>query len=254
MSRLRLDHALVRRGLVATRARAQDFIKQGWVLVAGRVEMKPGRMTGDDEAITLSEEAHGFVSRGALKLIAALDAFGLTPEGRAALDIGASTGGFTEVLIARGASRVYAVDVGSGQLHPRLRDDPRVLSLEDTDARRLTPCEITEPPGSLTADLSFISLTLVLPHVLALTAPDAWLVALVKPQFEVGRERIGKGGIVRDPDAQADAVDRVVACISAQSGWSVLGRMPSPVTGRDGNREWLIGALSKASRRLMPRG
>lgn len=242
MSRLRLDQALVERGLVGSRARAQDFIKQGLVRVGGEVATKAGRMVGEDEAILLSEAAHSFVSRGALKLQAALDVFALSPVGRVALDLGASTGGFTEVLLARGARRVYAVDVGREQLHPSLRGDPRVVSLEQRDARHLTAADISEPIEAVTADLSFISLTLVLPKALEMTRPGAWLVALVKPQFEAGRDAVGKGGIVRDPEARKAALERVEACVAGLAGWTLIGAIASPITGQDGNAEWLLAA------------
>ena len=242
MSRLRLDQALVARGIVPTRARAQDFIKQGLVTVEGEVATKSGRMVGEGEAIVLSDIAHAFVSRGALKLQAALDAFVLSPAGLIALDLGASTGGFTEVLLGRGARRVYAVDVGHGQLHSSLREDPRVISLERRDARQLTASDVPVPVEAVTADLSFISLTLVLPKALALVRPGAWLVALVKPQFEAGREAVGKGGIVRDTDARKAALARVEACVVGLSGWHLIGAIASPISGQDGNEEWLLAA------------
>ena len=210
--------------------------------VAGEVATKAGRLVGEGEAIVLSDAAHSFVSRGALKLQAALDAFALSPDGRIALDLGASTGGFTEVLLARGARRVYAVDVGHGQLHPTLRKDPRVVALEQRDARYLTVAEISEPVEAVTADLSFISLTLVLPKALHLARPGAWLVALVKPQFEAGREAVGKGGIVRDPAARKAALARVEACVAGLDGWALIGAIASPITGQDGNEEWLLAA------------
>lgn len=242
MSRLRLDQALVERGLVATRARAQDFIRQGLVTVAGEVATKAGRMVGNGEPVVLSEAAHAFVSRGALKLQAALEAYALSPKDRVALDLGASTGGFTEVLLAGGARRVYAVDVGHGQLHPSLRDDVRVVSLERRDARRLTTADVPEAVDAVTADVSFISLTLVLPAALELTRPGAWLIALVKPQFEAGREAVGKGGIVRDAAARQRALERVQSCIAGLGAWTLIGAMPSPITGQDGNAEWLLAA------------
>lgn len=242
VSRLRLDQALVERGLVPSRARAQDFIKQGWVTIAGQIVRRPGRSVDPDEAIVLSASAYTYVSRGALKLVAALDAFGLSPDGQVALDLGASTGGFTEVLLSRGARRVYAVDVGSGQLHPSLRDDPRIVSLEQRDARSLTTTDIAEPIEAVTADLSFISLTLVLPNALALTRPGAWLVALVKPQFEAGRAAVGKGGIVRGAEDRQRALERVQSCIAGLPGWVPIGAVPSPIEGQDGNVEWLLGA------------
>jgi 23S rRNA (cytidine1920-2'-O)/16S rRNA (cytidine1409-2'-O)-methyltransferase len=182
-----------------------------------------------------------FVSRGGLKLAAALDAFHLDPKGLTALDIGASTGGFTDVLLERGAARVYAVDVGRDQLHAKLRGDPRVVALEGTDVRNLEAGMLEGRIGAIVADVSFISLTKALPAALKLAAPGAWLVALVKPQFEVGREWVGKGGIVRDAEARARAVARVRAFIDATPGWRVFAELPSPIPGGSGNEEVLIG-------------
>ncbi len=209
--------------------------------VEGAPALKPGASVRPDAEVALSPEAPAFVSRGALKLEAALDAFAFAPEGRVALDIGASTGGFTEVLIARGAAKVYAVDVGRGQLHARLRADPRVVVLEETDARRLSGSIIKEPVGAIVADVSFISLTLALPAALTLAAPDAWLIALVKPQFEAGRQAVGKGGVVRSEAERERAVTRVWQFLEAE-GWTVEGVTSSPIRGRGGNAEFLIGA------------
>jgi len=238
----RLDRILVDRGLAETRSRAADLIRLGAVTVDGITAAKPGMLLLPDTELSVAADASPFVSRGALKLAAALDAFGLDPKGLIALDIGASTGGFTDVLLARGAVRVFAVDVGSGQLHERLRQDARVTMLEGTDARRLNASIVTEQPGAIVADLSFISLTKALQPALQLAAPGAWLVALVKPQFEVGPEAIGKGGIVRDAAARERAVTEVRAFIEAQPGWRVFAEMPSPIPGGSGNQEFLIGA------------
>lgn len=237
----RLDMAMLKRGLVPTRSRARDLIQRGAVSVEGTVVAKPGTLVAEDAAIALSESSH-YVSRGGLKLAAALDAFGLDPAGRVALDVGASTGGFTEVLLARGAARVYAVDVGHGQLHPRLAADPRVTSLEGFDARALSPREVPEPVGAIVADVSFISLEKALPAALALAAPGAWLVALVKPQFEAGRDAVGKGGIVRDAHVRAAQADKVAAWIGGRAGWHVVGIIASPIEGGSGNQELLLGA------------
>ena len=242
----RLDLTLVSRKLAKTRSRAHDLIRRGEVRVEGEIVKKPGTIVGDGEMIEVAAGAGRYVSRGALKLIAALDHFALSPRGRVALDIGASTGGFTEVLLERGATKVYAVDVGHGQLAPALRDDPRVTVLERCNARKLTSDQISEPAGAVTVDVSFISLTLVLPYVLTLAAPGALLVALVKPQFEAGREAVGKGGIVKDPANRARAVTRVRDCIVGQPGWSIIGEVPSPITGQDGNEEWLMAARRTA--------
>jgi len=238
----RLDRILVERGLAETRSRAADLIRLGAVTVEGVTAAKPGTLLVPDAELTVAADASPFVSRGGLKLAAALDAFGLDPKGLIMLDIGASTGGFTDVVLARGATRVFAVDVGSGQLHDRLRQDARVVALEGTDARRLDATIVTEPPGAIVADLSFISLAKALAPALQLAAPGAWLVALVKPQFEVGPEAIGKGGIVRDAAARERAVTEVRAFIEAQPGWRVFAEMPSPIPGGSGNQEFLIGA------------
>ncbi len=194
------------------------------------------------QMLTLEPGSVGGVSRAGAKLIAALDAFGFDPEGRTALDVGASTGGFTEVLLDRGAEKVYAVDVGHDQLHARLRADPNVVSLEGCDARSLTRALIPDRITAVVADVSFISATKALPVALALAERSAWLVALIKPQFEVGRARVGKGGIVRDAAARDAAVAEVGAWLSAQKGWRVTGVVPSPLRGGSGNEEFLLGA------------
>lgn len=233
---------MVEGGLAETRSRAADLIRRGCVTVGGKPELKPGALVAPGEKLAVSPGAAPYVSRGGLKLQAALDAFGFEAEGRVALDLGASTGGFTEVLLARGAAKAYAVDVGSGQLHARLRGNPRIVSLEGLDARALTGSVIAEPVTAITADVSFISLTLVLPAALRLAAPGAWLVALIKPQFEAGRAAVGKGGIVRSEAARQNAVDKVRRCIEEQTGWSVAGVIASPIRGGSGNEEFLIGA------------
>jgi 23S rRNA (cytidine1920-2'-O)/16S rRNA (cytidine1409-2'-O)-methyltransferase len=202
---------------------------------------KPGRPMAADAGIEVRGAAHPWVGRGGLKLDHALDAFAIEPAGAIALDIGASTGGFTDVLLARGAARVHAVDVGHGQLAWKLRNDPRVVVLERTNARHLTREQVPGAPSLIVADVSFISLTLALPAALALAAPGARLVALVKPQFEVGRGEVGKGGIVRDPALHEAACQRVRAFLES-AGWTVEGLIESPVTGADGNREFLIAA------------
>jgi 23S rRNA (cytidine1920-2'-O)/16S rRNA (cytidine1409-2'-O)-methyltransferase len=240
--KMRLDRILVDRGLAATRSRAADLVRLGAVCVDGVATLKPGALFDADANLSVQEGASPYISRGGLKLAAALDTFGLDPEGLTALDIGASTGGFTEVLLERGARRVFAVDVGRDQLHVKLRDESRVVVLEETDARVLDEAVIEGPIGAIVADVSFISLTKALPAALGLAAPGTWLVALVKPQFEVGRERVGKGGIVRDANDRADAVATVRAFVDAQPGWSVFAEMPSPISGGSGNEEMLIGA------------
>jgi 23S rRNA (cytidine1920-2'-O)/16S rRNA (cytidine1409-2'-O)-methyltransferase len=238
----RLDLHMVERGLVRSRARARDLIRRGLVEIAGMVETRPGARVAADAAIRLSGAADAHVSRGASKLIAALDHFRLPVAGVVALDIGASTGGFTEVLLERGATRVYAVDVGHDQLHARLAADPRVVSLEDCDARRLDRTLVPEPVGALVADVSFISLTKALPVPLTLTRPGAWLVALIKPQFEAGRAAVGKRGIVRDAAARQRAVALVRDWIAGQPDWCVLDVIASPIAGGSGNEEFLLGA------------
>jgi len=241
---MRLDLALVERGLAPTRSRARDLIRSGQVRVGEEVCTKAGAEVAAEETLTLEDvDAARAVSRGGQKLIAALDAFEFDVEGRIALDVGASTGGFTQVLLERGAKKVYAADVGHGQLHASLKADPRVVSLEGLDARRLTRAAVPEPVGAITADLSFISLSKALGPALELAAPGAFLVALVKPQFEVGPQRIGKGGIVRDAAARDSALHSVTAWLAAQPGWCVTGSIPSPIKGGSGNIEFLIGAL-----------
>lgn len=240
---MRADRYLVHHGFFDTRARAQAAIAAGRVRVDGAVLDKPSRTIPDGAAVE-AEAAHPWVSRAALKLIAGLDASHADPAGAFCLDVGASTGGFTEVLLARGARHVMAVDVGRDQLHPRLRGHPRVTSLEGLDARALTPGCLPEGPALIVCDASFISLAKVLPAALALAAPGADLIALFKPQFEVGRAHVGKGGVVRDGDAAARAQAEVRAFLDA-SGWDVLGEWPSPVAGSGGNRETLIHARQR---------
>jgi 23S rRNA (cytidine1920-2'-O)/16S rRNA (cytidine1409-2'-O)-methyltransferase len=237
----RLDIALVERGLAPTRARARDAILRGHVTVDGTLAAKPALTVDADATILMDDPAAGYVSRGALKLIAALDRFGYSPQGRAALDLGASTGGFTQVLLERGARKVFAVDVGHGQLDPGLTVDPRVVSREGLNARDLSPADLDEPVTAIVADVSFISLKLVLPPALKLAGADAWGVFLVKPQFEVGRDAIGKGGIVRDPHAGERAAADIAQWLERDMGWRVGGVILSPIEGGDGNREFLVG-------------
>lgn len=238
---LRLDKALLARGLVPSRSRARDLIVRGAVRVGGAVEMKPGAIVAEDTPIVLAEPSD-YVSRGALKLAAALDAFGFDARGRVALDVGASTGGFTDVLLARGAAHVFAVDVGRGQIHPRLAGDARVTSLEGQDVRLLTEAEIPQPVSAIVADLSFISLEKALPAALAFAAPGCWLVALVKPQFEAGRAAVGKGGIVREAAVREAQAEKIAVWIGGLPGWRVTGVIGSPVAGGSGNQEFLLGA------------
>lgn len=242
----RIDQRLVAEGLAPSRARAADLVRRGCVTVAGVPASKPGALVPGDAPLAVASDAgDDYVSRGSLKLIAALRAFGLSPHGTVALDIGASTGGFTEVLLAEEAAKVYAVDVGRDQLHERLRADPRVVSLEATDARKIDAALIPEVVTAIVADVSFISLTQALPAALKRAAPSAWLVALVKPQFEAGREAVGKGGIVRDETDRTRAINRVRTFLEGE-GWQILGVIESPVTGGSGNVEFLIGARHAA--------
>ena len=234
----RLDRRLVDLGLAPSRARARALIEAGGVLVDGRPVTRPAARAGGEIAVTA---AFPWVGRGALKLLHALDHFGLAPHGEA-LDIGASTGGFTQVLLARGAARVHAVEVGHGQLDPALAADPRVVSREGVNARAL-PAGLP-PPDWITADVSFISLRLALPPALALARPGAHLVALVKPQFEAGPGHVRKG-VVRDPAVRARVCGEIAAFLSGR-GWQVLGVTESPIAGGDGNREFLIAARRPA--------
>ena len=238
-TRTRIDRLLVTRGLFESRAKAQAAIAAGLVTADGIVVGKPSDEVAADAALQ-AEPAHPYVSRGGVKLAAALDHFGYDPAGCVCLDVGASTGGFTEVLLARGARRVYAVDVGRGQLHERLRARAEVVSLESTDIRALDPTLLPERPDFIGIDVSFISLKQVLPASLALAQPAARLVALIKPQFEAGRQALKKG-IVRDAAVQAAVCDDIAACLTTL-GWTVAGVIPSPITGGDGNREFLIAA------------
>jgi 23S rRNA (cytidine1920-2'-O)/16S rRNA (cytidine1409-2'-O)-methyltransferase len=240
---MRLDVRLAELGLVRSRAAARDLIRRGLIEVEGKTETRPAAGVAADASIRVQGEAGAHVSRGAAKLSAALEHFGFSASSVAALDIGASTGGFTDVLLAAGAMRVYAVDVGRGQLDRRLAANPRVVSLEGCDARRLDATLVPEPIGALVADVSFISLAKVLPAPLALTQPGAWAVMLIKPQFEAGREAVGKGGIVREEAAHQRAVTRVSEWMAAQPGWRLVGVIPSPIAGGSGNREFLLGAV-----------
>jgi 23S rRNA (cytidine1920-2'-O)/16S rRNA (cytidine1409-2'-O)-methyltransferase len=236
----RLDELLVEHGHVSTRSRARDAILRGKVSVNGTLVTKPGALTPADAEVAVAPEAgSAYVSRGALKLKAALDHFGFDPKSLTVVDVGASTGGFTEVLLERGARQVYAIDVGHGQLHPRIVARPEVVSLEGLDIRKLDPANIGQRPGATVIDVSFISLTKVLPAVLEFT--EKWIVALIKPQFEVGRDQVGKGGIVRDEKARAGAVEKVAAFVRSAPGWTLQGIIPSPLEGGSGNTEYLMG-------------
>ena len=238
--RTRLDQALEVRGLTPSRARARDAILRGTVEVNGVVATKPHQPVGEADIITLYDPAAGYVSRAALKLIAGLDAGGIDPAGRVCLDLGSSTGGFTQVLLERGARHVYAVDVGHDQLHQSLRNDSRVTSLEGVNGRDLTVELIPEPVELVVSDVSFVSILKVIFPALVLCAPQAEAVILIKPQFEVGRDNVGKGGIVTDEAAIAEAIERITTAM-ADAGWEHRFSVPSPIAGGDGNRETVAG-------------
>ncbi|MBF0680985.1 MAG: TlyA family RNA methyltransferase [Devosia sp.] len=237
--RIRLDLALEQRGLLPSRARARDAILRGTVLVNGAPAKKPNQMVGAADAVTLDDPAARYVSRSALKLVAGLDAGAVSAEGKVCLDVGSSTGGFTQVLLERGADKVFAVDVGHGQLHEKLHGDGRVVSLESTNARELDRETIPDVIDLLVSDVSFVSVTKVLEAPLALCAEKADAVILFKPQFEVGRDHIGKGGIVTDDAASARAMEDVIAFVERQ-GFAHRMSVPSPIAGGDGNRETVL--------------
>ncbi len=239
MTRVRIDELLVARGLAPSRQRARALVMAGLVVVGDRRVDKPGQRVDPDAEVRVKGEHNPYVSRGGLKLEAALEAFGVDPAGRVCVDVGASTGGFTDCLLQHGARRVYAVDVGYGQLAWRLRQDARVVSLERRNIRTLDPEEIPEPADLVVVDTSFISLRLVLPRVWDLLVPGGEVVTLVKPQFEVGREHVGKGGVVRDPGLREQAL-RSVLDAARDLGFEVLGTVESPVPGaKKGNVELL---------------
>ncbi len=247
----RLDVLLVERGLAPSRERARAMILGGKVLVAGQLADKAGTALGPDVEITLREQDHPYVSRGALKLVKGLEHFGLDPAGVVALDVGASTGGFTDVLLRRGARRIYAIDVGYGQLAWSLRSDARVVVLERENIRYLEDAKIPERPDLGVCDVSFISLTLVIPRVGELLgAGGKPFLVLVKPQFEVGKGEVGKGGVVRDEAKRRGAIDKV-ATFARASGWTVEGDVESPITGPAGNVEYLM-LLRTPAEKLVP--
>lgn len=245
MTKTRLDQLLVARGLAESRAKAKAAIEAGGVTVDGAPAKSASQSVGE-EAVVAYADAHRWVGRGALKLDHALSLWPVAVEGRTVLDVGASTGGFTEVCLERGAARVYAVDVGSGQLHPRVAADPRVINLERTDARDLTPDLIPMAPDLIVCDASFIGLAKVLPAALALAAPDADLVTLVKPQFEAASPKgVGKKGVVKNPEVRQAALASVSTWLAGQ-GWAVQATTESPITGGDGNVEFLLWAKRRS--------
>ncbi|KRA55943.1 TlyA family RNA methyltransferase [Devosia sp. Root635] len=237
--RIRLDLALEQRGLLPSRARARDAILRGTVTINGVTAHKQNQMVGATDTLALSDPAANYVSRAALKLVAGLDAGGIDPSGKTCLDVGASTGGFTQVLMERGAARIYAVDVGHDQLHARLKGSTRVIGMEGINARDLTAQTIPEPIDLLVSDISFVSVTKVLAAPLVLCTPTADAVILFKPQFEVGRQNVGKGGIVTDNAAIATALAEVIAFFEAQ-GFRHRVSVPSPIAGGDGNVETVL--------------
>lgn len=241
---MRLDQLLVTRGLAESRSRARAAIEAGGVTVDGKPARSPSQGV-DDKAVVTYADAHRFVGRGALKLDHALTLWPVEVAGRVVIDVGASTGGFTEVCLERGATHVFAVDVGQGQLHPKLAEDPRVTNLEQTDARDLTPDLIPQAPDLIVCDASFIGLAKVLPAALALAETGADLVTLVKPQFEMlSRGDVGRGGVVRDTDAREAALARVHDWLESE-GWTVRETADSPITGGDGNHEYLLWAVKR---------
>lgn len=241
---MRADVFLVEQGYAKSRSEAQAAIKAGLVKADGRLLARPSQAIATASRIEY-RKPHPFVSRAGTKLAFALDHFHLSPRGRICLDLGASTGGFTQVLLERGAARVYAFDVGRGQMEESIAGDPRVVSREGINARDLCAADLPEPVGTLTADLSFISLKLALKPALSLVQAGAWAILLVKPQFEVGRSRVGKGGIVRAAAMREAALQDMVGFIAGKAGWHVLGSVESPIQGGDGNIEYLLAA-SKA--------
>jgi 23S rRNA (cytidine1920-2'-O)/16S rRNA (cytidine1409-2'-O)-methyltransferase len=245
MPKQRADLMLVATGLVESRNRAQALIMAGLVYAGTERVQKAGDMLPEDAALSVKGQDHPWVSRGGVKLAHGLAHFGFDPAGRVCLDVGASTGGFTDVLLTKGAARVYAVDVGHGQLAWKLRSDERVVVLEKTNARHLTAEQVPEPVGALVCDASFIGLQVVLPAALALCAPGAFAGALIKPQFEAGPEHVGKGGVVRDAAVHEAVCVKIETWWAGVPGWRVLGVERSPITGPEGNVEFLIGAVKE---------
>ncbi len=242
--KMRADQLLAERGVFDSRSRARQEILAGSVLANGVLVEKPSQLLETDADIALAKVEIPYVSRGGLKLAHALDHFAISPAGQVALDVGASTGGFTEVLLERGATRVYALDVGQGQFHPSLQSDDRIVCLEQTDIRTVEPNTFDPAPTVAVIDVSFISLRLVLPSVLALLTVPSILVALIKPQFEVGKSGVSKGGIVKDKSLVQQVCEDISDWVTDQDGWSVNGIIDSPIKGGDGNSEFLIAAHS----------
>lgn len=238
----RLDKALVERGIVGTRSRARDAVLAGHVSVDGKVVKKPGQVVSGDAEIVLSEAANPYVSRAGLKLAHAFDQFSPDVAGKTALDLGASTGGFTQVLLEHGAAKIFAIDVGHGQLDFVVANNPAVVSIEGLNARDLGPDHIQDAIEIIVCDVSFISLKLALPPALELAAPGAQLFALIKPQFEAGKDGVGKGGIVRDEEKREEICRDITGWLETDMGWQVDGLILSPITGSDGNAEYIVAA------------
>jgi 23S rRNA (cytidine1920-2'-O)/16S rRNA (cytidine1409-2'-O)-methyltransferase len=242
----RLDQLLVSRGFFVSRSRASDAIGRGTVKVDGVMVTKSGAMVNPNASIDVDDPGRAYVSRAALKLIAALDHFGLDPKGRHCLDIGASTGGFTQVLLERGAVHVTAIDVGHGQMDEKISADPRVTNIEDVNARELVASHMGgRQVNAIVSDVSFISLKLALPPALDLAEPDAWCALLVKPQFEAGREAIGKGGILKNRALGEKIAADLENWLNSLGGWQSLGVVPSPISGGDGNQEFLLAGMKR---------
>ncbi len=240
--RKRLDQRMVELGLASSRSRARDAIGQGHVLINGNLANKASQLVTDGAAITLSDDANRYVSRAGVKLAGAFAHFSPELDGAIGLDVGASTGGFTQVLLEAGARKVFALDVGHDQLNEAIASDDRVVNLEGLNARDLSADHIAEPIDVIVSDVSFISLKLALPPALALANSGAWLFALVKPQFEAGKQAVGKGGIVRDPEVRAKVFDDICQWLEEDQGWTIAGRIASPITGSDGNVEFIVAA------------
>jgi 23S rRNA (cytidine1920-2'-O)/16S rRNA (cytidine1409-2'-O)-methyltransferase len=246
MAKIRVDIMLVDRGLVESRSRAQALIMAGAVYTGTERISKPGQTLKEDAPLEVKGRDHPWVSRGGLKLDHALKQFEIDLTGKVVLDVGASTGGFTDVALHHGAAKVYAVDVGHGQLAWSLRQDERVVVLEKTNARHLTDAQVPEPVDAVVCDASFIGLRTVLPASLALAAPGAVLIALIKPQFEVGKAQVGKSGVVRDPALHQEVCETIRHWLAEEAGWEVLGLTESPITGPEGNKEFLVAARRPA--------
>ena len=240
--KIRLDLLLVARGLAESQAHAQAVVMAGNVLSETKRLDKPGQQVAPDIPLTLKSREHPWVSRGGMKLARGLEHFGIDVQGMRGLDIGASTGGFTDVLLAGGAAHVVAVDVGHGQFDWKLRNDPKVTLLERTNARHLTVDQVEDAPNIVVCDASFIGLQTVLPAAMSLAAPEAWLVALIKPQFEVNKDQVEKGGVIRDPSLHQEICDQISGWLDGLADWQVVGVSESPVLGPEGNKEFLVAA------------